>query len=376
MYFIFIKQSNLYILVHKSYFTFAKQKDILRNNMYKPSVTKSSLKWISSVFFAFGLFGSSAFATMEQDKDIKGGSVTNDLIPIQTLQSSLDKENTCGTYDAAIKGTSNRIEQSPLHISDVGKTIVINIAGQNLYAYEDGNLALESKVVVGGPSWATPQLDTEISYVRLNPTWTVPQSIIEYKGWRDKVRSDPSYFTDQGFLVVAENGSTMTPKEAASSGASIRTFVQQPSNRNALGLVKFGLRNAGAIYLHDTNAKHVFDDANRARSHGCVRVEKSMELAAWILDMKQEEVETLVDENDRKNRTDLNSAVRVILGYWTAWKTTDDKLTFYRDVYHLDPHGNKCYVNKQAENLNPPRKPIVVNGHILSQEEYNTYQKN
>src|SRR5690625_817885 len=149
-----------------------------------------------------------------------------------SLFARLAGMNACGSYDAAIAGTSRRLADAGLAIPSSGKIILVNVAGQRLYAYEDGRLVLESRVVVGAPAWATPMMDTRISYIRCNPTWSDPQSIISYQGWRERVRMDPDHFARQDFLLVGESGETLTPHEAAASGSAIRTFVQQPGPQN------------------------------------------------------------------------------------------------------------------------------------------------
>lgn len=284
------------------------------------------------------------------------------------IKARLAGMNACGTHDAAIRGTRERLAHAEELVPETGRAILVNIAGQQLYAYEDGQLVLQSNVVVGSPSWKTPEMETRLSYLRLNPTWTVPQSIIGYRGWRDKVRNDPSYFSRQNFLVVTESGVTITPAQAASSGASIRTLVQQPGASNALGVVKFGLHNGGAIYMHDTNAPALFSEANRARSHGCIRVERALDLAAWIMGVERSDIDSMIAANDRKNRTDFPE-VKVVLGYWTAWEEPDGQLAFYRDIYNKDPAGRSCLFTYRGGDVMPPSRPAEITALSLPSDQ-------
>lgn len=253
------------------------------------------------------------------------------------LQEELAAGKACGSFDGALRGTVGRLEQLDIPVD--GKVVLVNIAAQSLTAYEDGYPVLESKVVVGSPAWRTPELDTHVTYVRMNPTWTVPESILRARGWRQKLQSDPDYFARLNFRI-ARDGASLSPHEASGSGSG--SFVQQPGPGNALGFVKFGLANAGAIYLHDTNDPALYSEANRARSHGCIRVEQAYDFAAWILGLETPEVENLIAQNDRRNRTDFPSPVRVILGYWTAWPDADGRVHYYDDVYNKDPEGAAC----------------------------------
>lgn len=255
----------------------------------------------------------------------------------QILHDHIAESRSCGRYLDAAQSTYDRINSGlTFDVPNAGRIILVNLPSQMLYAYDNGSLALRSKVIIGSPGWATPELDTEITFVRLNPDWTVPQSIINARGWREKLLDNPSYFARQHFSIIGADGASYSPHNFVASGQRASGFVQHPSETNALGLVKFGLHNAGAIFLHDTNAKTLFQATNRARSHGCVRVEKALDLAAWILGISRSDVDNLLAANDRKNRTSFPSPVKVVMGYWTAWPDVEGKISFHSDVYEKD----------------------------------------
>lgn len=144
---------------------------------------------------------------------------------------------------------------------DPAKTrIDVNLAAARLAYWRDGQLADGRKVVVGEPENETPQLGSPIFRLVANPTWTVPKSIateeIAPKG--------------AGYL----RANNMAWKDG--------WIVQQPGPKNSLGLVKFDMKNDHAIYLHDTPAKPLFNEVQRQRSHGCVRVDDALGFAAML----------------------------------------------------------------------------------------------
>lgn len=238
----------------------------------------------------------------------------------------------CGSHAAAARGTLGRI--AGLEMPSSGKVLVVNIPSGVVTAYEDGSPVIESRAVVGKPSTPTPELDTRVTFVRPNPTWTVPESIIRSKRWREKLANDPAFFEDNGFDVVA-GGRTMSPTEAADSQESVSAFVQRPGPINALGLVKIGLADSDGIYLHDTNDPGRFESEVRAASAGCVRMERVRDVAAWALGVGEGEMDAMIEGGDVENHVPAEP-VRVILGYWTAWPDATGKLRYYPDIYGLD----------------------------------------
>jgi murein L,D-transpeptidase YcbB/YkuD len=259
-----------------------------------------------------------------------------DVHPIAArLSRELAAAADCGER-AAITGTLSRLNRLALPSS--GRSIVVNIAGRFLAAYRDGEPELESRVVVGRDGWRTPDLSTTVGSVTLNPTWTVPETILRDEGWRREIASDPEWAVRNGFDVVI-GGRRLAPGPVARSDLSKATLVQRPGAENALGRVKIAMRNAGSIYLHSTNAVEGFDDADRTDSHGCVRVEQAVELAAWILGVQSDALASELDADVRAVRHGPEP-VAVVFGYFTAWPDAADKVVFYPDVYRRD--ASRC----------------------------------
>lgn len=138
--------------------------------------------------------------------------------------------------------------------------IDVNVAAGRLLYWRDGKVADTRKVVVGKPENETPQLGSPIYRLVANPTWTVPRSIQNKE------------IAGKGSAYLRRNN--MAWKDG--------WVVQQPGPKNSLGLVKFDMKNEHQIYLHDTPAKQLFQEVQRQRSHGCVRVEDALGFAEML----------------------------------------------------------------------------------------------
>jgi murein L,D-transpeptidase YcbB/YkuD len=285
------------------------------------------MKWIAAIGVAAAIALLPSVASASAADWIRG-----------TLSRAASDSRVCGAESASARGTLSRF--GSLQLPENGKVIVVNIPSGIVTAYQDGVPIIESKAVVGGVKTQTPQMDTHVTFVRPNPTWTVPKSIIKRNGWLNKLQTNPSFFEDNGFDVMV-NGRAVTAAEASQQADAVSGFVQRSGPGNALGALKIGIENDQAIYLHDTNDPGKFESEVRAASAGCVRVEKVREIAAWILDVSVSEVDAMIDGDDTANHTPAQP-VRVILGYWTAWPDDSGTLRYYPDIYHLDGRGGQC----------------------------------
>lgn len=218
--------------------------------------------------------------------------------------------------------------------------ILVNIAGFRVYLMRDRKIAWESKVQVGTTYHQSPVFRDEMKYVDFNPTWTVPYSIAS-KEMLPKIQADPDFFKKRDFAVKDRGGKLIDPETVDWSTITRRTFhytlVQRPGPGNALGRVKFMFPNKHAVYLHDTPSKYLFGQAERAFSHGCIRVEHPFEFAELLLgpDWDQDKIKTVLDSKQTKTVL-LPKPLPVLLMYWTAIVREDGEVFFYNDVYERD----------------------------------------
>lgn len=204
---------------------------------------------------------------------------------------------------------------------DLGRRhVLVNIAGFWLHAVEDGRTEVESKVIVGKPYTRTPMFSGAMTRVVLNPYWYVPNSIAT-KEIAPKLRRDPGY--------LARNHYEHIPGR---SGLALR---QRPGPDNALGRIKFLFPNRFNVYLHDTPSRSLFRRTERTFSHGCIRVEKPLELAEWVLREDAADIQARIDTG-RNREIALAEPIPVHIGYWTAWVDDAGVLHMRRDVYERD----------------------------------------
>ena len=271
---------------------------------------------------------------------------------------------------------------------DTGQYVLVNIPDFRLFIFDKGEKIFESKICAGSkrPSnfeermkvykkskkwrdkpddWETPNLFGQISYLVLNPTWNVPQSIMKEEIVY-KMRKDSSYLSSHNFKVFLDtlelNPDSITVSDLLVEKVPYK-IIQDPGAGNALGKIKFIFNNPFGIYLHDTPNRPPFKYDIRAVSHGCIRVEHPLPLAEfllkgnpkWNIDFVKIEigmkaandsiakVYTVKRESLRKyaslgQTTDvvLSRKVPVYIDYYTAWVDNKGTTQFRADVYDRD----------------------------------------
>ncbi len=219
--------------------------------------------------------------------------------------------------------------------------VLVNVAGFRAYVLRDREVVWETKVQVGSEYHQSPIFRDEIKYIVLNPTWTVPYSIAT-REILPQIKNNPNYFASRDFDLKTSSGKLVDPADVDWSTVSARNFpywlVQRPGPNNALGRVKFMFPNEHAVYLHDTPSKYLFSRAERAFSHGCIRVENPFDFAEQLLGndgWSQERFQEVLDGGETTNVM-LSKPLPVLLMYWTAMAEPDGVVHFFNDVYSRD----------------------------------------
>ncbi len=201
-----------------------------------------------------------------------------------------------------------------------GGYLAINIPEFKLHMYMDDSLLWDMKVVVGQALHKTVIFSGAMKYIVFSPYWNVPASILK-KEVLPGIRKDSHY---------------MALNHMEWNGNSVR---QKPGPWNSLGRVKFLFPNQFNIYLHDTPAKSLFGEDNRAFSHGCIRLADPMKLALYLLrdDPKWNEAEiSKAMDSGEEQYVSLQKPFPVFITYFTAWVDRAGKLNFRRDIYNRD----------------------------------------
>jgi murein L,D-transpeptidase YcbB/YkuD len=211
---------------------------------------------------------------------------------------------------------------------DLGNAhVLVNQPDFTLKVMNGGTEAWTTRIVIGKPSMPTPLLSETMKYITVNPTWHVPQSIVQNE-YLPALAQDPTVLDRMG-LRVSYNG----------GGVQI---TQPPGDGNALGRIRFNFPNRFSVYQHDTPDKHLFADEVRAFSHGCMRVQDPAKYAEVLLNIARphdrwtaEKIKNMfgpVEQDIQLQPTQI----WVHLTYQTAFVDNAGKLQIRRDVYNLD----------------------------------------
>ena len=224
-----------------------------------------------------------------------------------------------------------------------GDYLIVDIAGFSAQLHLDGRLAWSSRVVVGRPYRRTPVFRATMDHVVLNPTWTVPPTILR-EDVLPKLAQDAGYLARHHMQVVDAAGRPVDASKMAweryRSGGFPNYLVQAPGPDNPLGQLKFMLPNAHAVYLHDTPAGQLFEKTERAFSSGCIRLEKPHELAVLLLDDRERWSADALHAAIAAGATrtvPVKRRVPVMLLYFTAEVDEDGTVRFHPDLYGRDP---------------------------------------
>ncbi|MDR0786420.1 MAG: L,D-transpeptidase family protein [Gemmatimonadota bacterium] len=219
--------------------------------------------------------------------------------------------------------------------------VAVNIASAMAYLNRDGAVVWESRAIVGRPATSTPIFRATMTYIDLNPTWTVPRSI--NREILSEIGRDPGYMQRTGMRVIDSAGRPVSAtREQILSYTAANfpwTFRQDAGPSNALGRIKLMFPNKYNVYLHDTPSRSLFDRDERTFSHGCVRLQDPVGLAVEVLgDAKwnRAAIQAAIDTGTTRTIR-LGTPIEVLVLYWTAATTDQGVLRFHRDVYGRDP---------------------------------------
>ena len=207
---------------------------------------------------------------------------------------------------------------------------------------DDGKTTFKTRVVIGkvGDDTESPEFSDLMEYMVVNPTWSVPRSIV-VKEYLPMLKRNANA---QGQLQVIDGSGNVVPRSAINFAAyTDKSFPfalrQPPSDGNALGKVKFMFPNPYNIYLHDTPSKSLFDKEIRAFSHGCIRVGAPFDLAYFLLTPQSDDPEGLFKSyltGGREGVLNFTTPIPVHLVYFTAWPNDQGMINYADDIYGRD----------------------------------------
>lgn len=233
--------------------------------------------------------------------------------------------------------------------------ILVNIANFELDVVENGHIMMTMRVVVGRRYRRTPVFSGTITYMELNPYWHIPPNIAK-RDILPHAQGDPQYLVRKNIRIFQSwdddapeiRSESVDWSEITPGNLSLK-FRQEPGPVNALGQVKFMFPNKFNVYLHDTPAQELFKKTKRTFSSGCIRIERPIDLAAYLLqsdpEWTREKIREAIDSGETQI-VRLPESIPVHLLYWTAWVDSDGTVHFHDDIYGRDKRLDKA-LNKR-----------------------------
>ena len=249
---------------------------------------------------------------------------------------------------AALNGQSNENLEEKIQLNmermrwltrNLGtRHVFVNQAAYMAEMIDNGRRIHQMRVIVGKPEHPTPMFSDEMETVVFNPYWNVPRSIIGAE-YMPRLWNDPGYLDRKGFEVIDRRGKRVSSYNVdwwSYSGKTLPYNVRQPPSRaNALGEIKFLFPNKHAVYMHDTPKRNLFNNAQRAYSHGCVRIQDPRKFAEIVLGWSSRQVNNAVDAGQNRP-VELSKKIPVHMTYFTMWPDDSGKLTSRADFYQRD----------------------------------------
>lgn len=215
--------------------------------------------------------------------------------------------------------------------------LVVNIAGGDIRLYKDAERTWHARAQTGRLARRTPLLVSTLNRVTLNPSWTIPPTILR----EDKlpnIRQDLDFLQRENLRVLDFQDRQLDPAEVDWQRPQGIMLRQDPGPTNPLGRMAFRFPNPFHVYLHDTPSQHIFQLANRSVSSGCVRLQRADELAEAVFANLPAERQAQIERqlaSRRSGEINLPTGIHLILAYWTV-EVEDGQLRFLPDPYNLD----------------------------------------
>jgi len=220
------------------------------------------------------------------------------------------------------------------------RVIAVNIPSATLLLYNADTVLMESRTVVGKYSTRTPTLGSIVTEVVLYPYWMVPGKIAT-KELLPLIKRSSAFLDANNFQVLNLQGKVVNPATIDWTGLNAGNFPyilrQSTGCDNALGILKLNFYSPFGVYLHDTPWKSMFGFNKRYFSHGCIRVEKAIELARFVLNDNTVAIDTITEKGCLQNQKPISvpalQKVPLFVLYNTAWADSSGTVRFYEDVY-------------------------------------------
>jgi murein L,D-transpeptidase YcbB/YkuD len=221
--------------------------------------------------------------------------------------------------------------------------LLVNLPAFKAYLIREGRNIWEGRTQMGDEGKETPTFRAVMRTVVFNPDWTVPPTILAEEVL-EGMRKGEDVLAKKKLVVFDKDNQEVDPGSIDWGGATPESFPytlrQLPGADNALGRVKFLFPNKYSIYLHDTPSRTLFEAERRTFSHGCIRLERPLELATLLLSGQDSwtlaKINQVIESGTTEN-VELAHPVPVVIVYWTVSVGASGEIRYMRDIYNWDP---------------------------------------
>jgi len=337
------------------------------NELLKLGDSSSKIKRIKERLQISGDFPKNASLTKKFDETLRRAVISYQKRYLLKVTGEVDKVTTyylnqpTSLNIQAIITNLDKTKLYPKHFED--EHIEVNIPDFTLRYYQEKKKILQKGLVVGRIDRPTPVFSDTMTYIVLNPTWTVTDNLIK----RDLIpvlRENPEYLKENNIRVfrgkkeIEVTQEMLDPYEKSDKRVPYR-FVQYPGETNALGRVKFMFPNKYHVYIHDTDNKSLLDRRYKIYSSGCMRVEQPFELVDILLkhSKKRYKIDDILETNKPKTIS-LRKRIPVHMLYFTVYE--ENGLAYFKnDIYLYDMIIEESTEDNKKETFTMPEKRMI-----------------
>jgi murein L,D-transpeptidase YcbB/YkuD len=214
-------------------------------------------------------------------------------------------------------------------------SVLVNVAAAQLTVYQGGSAVWQTRTQVGRAERQTPLLKSRITRLTLNPTWTIPPTIMR-EDKLPEIRRDPEYLSRQNLRVIDREGLPLMAADIDWDHPGSLMLRQDAGPGNPLGKMVIRFPNPFSVYLHDTPSQALFSKGPRAFSSGCVRIEQVMHLRDLLANPAERlRTDTLLADG-LTHEFRLARSVPILMSYWTAQTDSQGQVVYIPDIYGRD----------------------------------------
>jgi len=214
-------------------------------------------------------------------------------------------------------------------------SVLVNVAAAQLTVYQGGAPVWQTRTQVGRAQRQTPLLKSRVTRLTLNPTWTIPPTIMR-EDKLPEIRRDPEFLNRHNLKILDRDGLPLTAEQIDWEHPGNLMLRQDPGPKNPLGKMAVRFPNPFSVYLHDTPSQALFSKGPRAFSSGCVRIEQVLHLRDLLVTPAERARTDTLLATELTHEFRLAKPMPILLGYWTVQADNQGQAVYIPDVYGRD----------------------------------------